>query len=356
MKKIKLSLFDILARLAKEAPRNIDVPSSENDKRVTQSVRLPTEVRAWVYAQAEHLGVSVQDFICLTLKGVMMSTDSPQTDELDTMLMRFFQLFECHNIATADITKFLPVDSISRSELRDSNKVIDLIDDRTTEHLQNIFHVKKNWLKGTSDYAYEERRFYKNLPEILSVIARHKLKMGNGVEVIFLTREGVYLNELSKIKAGENLGNGFEYVNVFLRLEKEIHGERITTYQSWDSLNWDHWRSRYYAKALIYFCDKTQTNTIAYSLNDDKYDDFVTGRTLISNLSNHGKRWFLDELVWGDERNTEIEELDSIKSFFSKEGGDKYISAIRASYKIKNYEGFLSGKETLEMNDQDELI
>ncbi|QFT57149.1 hypothetical protein [Microbulbifer sp. THAF38] len=356
MKKVKLSLFDILARLGSSAPTKVDLPPIDpTEGRVTQSVRFPPKVRQWINAHAEHLGVSVQDFISLTMKGVMETTSSPQTDELDTMVMRFFLLFESHGIATADIPNFLPPNSITRSELRDTNKIIDLMDGPVFEHLQKLFGIERDWLKGSSDCAYRSRQFYKNLPAILSEITRYKLKTGNSVNVLFLTRSGVELAELAKIKNEDCETNDYEYIHIVLKFEKRVGSQTIATYQLWDSLPWGYWRSRYHAKALIYFCDKTQNYTAAYSLSQEKLNDFICGRALFPGIERHGNRWLLDELAWDDDRNPERDELTAIKRYFKEQGGEPYLNAIRHPYppKIKNYDAFLAGAEPLRIDESD---
>ncbi|WP_432459256.1 hypothetical protein [Agarivorans sp. QJM3NY_25] len=352
MKKVKLSLFDILARLGGSAPIIVEPPPSDpNEKRVTQSVRFPPDVRHWITTQADHLGVSVQDFISLTMKGVMVTTNSPQTDDFDTMVMRFFQLFKAHGVATADIPHFLPEGSISRSGLRDNNKIIDLLDDPVVEHICSIFGVQESWLKGKSDYPYRSRRFYKNLTAILVEITRHKLKTGRKVDVLFLTESGVKLDELAQMAKESDGRDSDSYVHVILKLEKRVNGQDIITYQLWDSLPWDYWRSRQHAKALIYFCDKTQNFTSAYSIEKDKLSDFVSGQKLLTNISSHGQHWLLDELVWDDDRNPERWELAEIKKYFSEQGGDPYMFAVRYTHKIKNRDEFISGKEPLVLDE-----
>jgi hypothetical protein len=351
MKKIKLSLFDILARLGSSAPTNIPPPPvNASEGRVTQSVRFPPDVRNWISTQAEHLGVSVQDFISLTMKGVMVTTDSPKTDELDTMVMRFFLLFEAHGIATADILDFLPEHSISRSELRNNDKIINLLDKKVIDHLIGIFGINGDWLKVKSDYMYESKRFYKYLPAVLSEITRHKLKTGKSVDVLFLTKSGIGLKELSEIKKGEYENTNYEHVYVVLKLKKVINGHNISTYQLWDNLPWDYWRSRHHAKALMYFCEKTQNYISAYSLNSEELATLTSGRGELSNIEKHGNHFLIDELVWDDERNPEREELPTIKNYFKEQKGEPYLHAIRHPFNIKNYDKFINGDESLKID------
>lgn len=345
MKKQKFSFFEIVASLARTAP--LHAPESEpDDKRVTQSVRLPHDVRAWTQAQAEHLGISIQDFIALTMKGVMVATNSPNTHEYDTLLTRFFSLFQEHGIATLDIPKLLPPNTIKASSLRDSAQVIDMLeDDKVITHLCGLFDIRKEWIKGEDNLIYEHHRFYKRLSSVLSTIARHKVKTGSRVEVYFITKKNVSLVQLAEYTKREE-HNDDSSVHIVLKFDQKINGLTFSTYQVWDSLSWDYSPSRYHAKALLLFCDKTQNYPTALSLNDQEYNDLVTNRQLLPTLLKRGNKWMIEELVWeDDERNTEPQELPEIKEFFKNEGGDLYLRAIRESHKISNYQDFISGKQ-----------
>jgi hypothetical protein len=345
MKKQKLSFFEIIASLARSAP--IHAPESEpDDKRVTQSVRLPQDVRAWTNIQAEHLGISIQDFIALTMKGVMVATNSPNTHEYDTVLTRFFSLFQEHDISTIDIPRFLPPNTIKASSLRDTDQVIDMLqDDEVIKHLCNLFDVRKSWLKGEDNVIYENHRFYKSLPSILAEITRYKIKTGTRVEVFFVTKKDVSLERLAEFSK-EDKHYDDTSVHIVLKFDRVINNQTISTYQIWDSLSWDYSPTRMHAKALLLFCDKTQNYPTALALNDQDYNDFVTNRQLLPTLLKRGRNWMIEELVWeNDERNTEQKELPDIKEFFKKEGGDPYLRAIRHSLEIINHEEFISGKQ-----------
>lgn len=340
MTKLKLSLFDIFARLAGSAPKNVPaIDPDENPGRPTNTIRFPPDLRAWITAQADHMGISVQDFVSLTMQGIRIATESPETDEYDTMAMRFFSLFKSHDIPSADIPKFLPEGiNIKRSDLRDPNKIIDLLDDKVMNHLADFFNVKRNWLKGLNEYPHESHMFYKNLPAILGEIIRHK-SFECEPKVYFLTKAGIGLKELtSSIDDDKGVNT---HVYVVLEIKKRMGDNMISTYQLWDSLPWDYWRSRYFAKSLLLFCDKAQISRYAYQIQNE---ELLWGRELLTNIKK-GNIWHLEELVWDDDRNPELYELPKIKEFFEEQKGNLFLDAYRYPYKIKNRERFMSGLE-----------
>jgi hypothetical protein len=352
MKRIKLSLFDILGRLGQTAPKDLKLPpADQSESRVTHSIRFPTDVRYWITVQSEHLGVSIQDFVSLTMKGVMQTTNSPQTGAFDTLVMRFFMLFDAHNIATTDIPTFLPKGTLARSELRDSDKIIDALNDDVIQHLVNIFDINGDWLKGKSNVIYCSNSFYKQSSEIFSEIIRLKSTSTDSLRVIFLTGPGVKLKELTKMKReGDNTSVVYENVQVFIEREKSVGKHRITTYQRWDDdLPWTYWRSRYYLKALIYFCGQISTYVSAYSLPKKMYPDIVSGREFLKDLRSKGNHFTIDELAWDQDGNPERDELESIVQFFNEEKGAKYLMAAKSPTKIKNYQAFMDKKERLDI-------
>jgi len=293
-----------------------------------------------------------QDFISLTMRGIMDATDRPHTEDLDTMVLRFFKLFEAHDIATADIPDFLPPDTLSRSELRYNDKILDCLTVPVIEHLVDLFHVDVNWLLGKSDYIYKTQRFYKSLPTILAEITRQKHRHYQGVEVLFLTVDGIRLEELAALKDDDDSTDRYTNIHVVLKVDKVVNRHKITTYQLWDSLPWNYWRSRHHAKALIYFCDKTRVYPTAYNLDAGLLNELVSGKGMLPRIPNEGKLWHVEELAWNDERNTELDELKTIKEYFIEQRGKPYLIAARDSSKIQNYDAFMAGNESPQLLEE----
>jgi len=355
MKRIKLSLFDILARLAQTAPTQSN-PPDESEGRVTHSIRFPADVRQWITMQSDHLGVSIQDFVSLTMKGVMLTTNSPQTDDFATMVMRFFLLFKAHDIATADIPSFLPENTLARSELRDANKIIDALNDDVIKHLATIFEIDGNWLKGKTNRIYKTRTFYKSLSSVAQEMIRLKSKSQSNVYVWFLTRSGIGLKELAAIRHEENSHRHYENVQVILKHDKTVNGYEITTYQLWDNLSWDYWRSRYYAKALIYFCNAANFYVSAYSLQENVLSDIIAGKEFLSDIRQKGQHWTIDELTWDQECNPERDELQAIEDFYKEEDKDgKHLYAANYPWKIKNYDDFINGGHWMDVAPEEHI-
>lgn len=345
MKQPRFSLPDIFARLARSAPVDIEPPEPESSGRVTQSVRFPPEIRHWIAAQAKHCEISQQDFITLTMKGVMEASKSDHAEPLDLIVLRFFQLFKAHGIATADIPDFLPADTLLRSELRDNDKIVNCLTPAVVQHLEALFHINGDWLLAKSDYIYQPRLLSKNLPSILGELTRQKLRHYQSMEVLFLTPTGIRLNELAAIKDGEGGNDRFLYVYVVVKINQQVAGQQITTYQLWDGLAWDHQPSRLLAKALLYFGDRARIYPTAYNLETGFLNDIASGKAMLSRIPTEGQRWDIEELAWDDDRNTELDELDRVKAYFKKEGGEDYLTAIRDSTQISNLKEFMAGKD-----------
>lgn len=343
-KRTNLSLPEVFARLFSSAPIvNLPEGPHGSEGRKTTSVRFPHDVHQWVHSQADHMGISVQAFVATTMKGVMHSTISPETTELDVMLMRFFMLFRMHDIGTADIPKFLLPGSLNRSDLRYPDRILDGLHDEQITHLESIFGVTSGWLNGQSDSIYTKRSFYRSMPSILEELTRHTLITGKPFKVIFLTEDGVELQELRQNRFNLDSRDSL-YVHVVVALTKSINGVEVTTFQVWDSLRWDYEPTRLHAKALIYFCDKAQSSYISgRSFENDVLSSIVSGYEFVPKLTGFKHHWTLDELVWENERNPELDELASVERFFDKNGGRDYLNALNPLYEIENREEFLSG-------------
>lgn len=348
----KLSLPEVFARLFASKPP-LDSPGEplRSDERKTTSIRFPHDVHSWIHSQADHMGISVQAFVATTMKGVMHATESPETSELDLMLIRFFQLFREHGIGVADIPKFLLPETLSRSDLGYPDKILDELHDDQLSHLESVFGVTSEWLKGRSDQIYRKRSFYKSLADILAELVRHRINTGRYFKVIFLAESNIGLEELRKNRACLDSRDSL-YVHVLVALDQVVDGVEFTTYQVWDSFRWDYAPTRLHAKALIYFCDKVFGSVVSgYNLKGDILDLVTSGKTFFSHLSGFRNRWTLDELVWGDKRNPELDELPSVESFFCENGGGDFLNALDPSCHIENREGFLSGFEWPRIND-----
>ena len=78
------------------------------------------------------------------------------------------------------------------------------------------------------------------------------------------------------------------------------------------------------------------------SFKHEMLSSIVSGYGFVPKLTGLRDRWTLDELVWGDERNPELDELASVERFFDKNGGRDYLNALNPLYEIENREEFLS--------------
>ncbi len=351
MPKNKLSLSELVAHLLRTAPKAI--PTEEHgDSRVTTSIRLSPELRTWVKSQAEHLDISIQDFITLTLKGVMEASQHTDATELDTVVTRFFQLFKAHGIDVIDIPKYLPSKQLKTSDLKHNEKIIDYLTDEVLDELSCTFNIEKNWLKGADDLAHSNANtFYKNFSAITSELTKLSI-LGTGVrdlELYLITPPEITLESLNICRKKE-IRHPEHEVCVVIKHKKLINDNYVDTYQLWDTLPWGYELSRYYLKSLMYFCDQASIYISGQRVPRDIFNNASSGKALLSEVFDISQHWYLEELVWNDERNTELDELQAIIDFFKKENGNLFLDAIKRPYQIKNREAFLDGKEFPKLN------
>jgi len=333
-----LSYPELLLHLIKTAPKTKS--TIKNNERVTTSIRLTPEIRAWVKEQSLHLGISIQDFILLILKGVWSSSNLPSND-LDLIVLRFFQLFQAHNINTADILNFLPEGVMERSDLKEPDKIINMMNDSVANHICNHFNIQASWLKGCSEYPHMRKTFYKQLPSILKEFVKDKLinRFTVSTELIILVPPDVSLEQMNVCRKGE--GNEINLA-VILKRPKNINGITINTYELWDELPWSYWRSRHHIKALMYFCEKNRIYIDGRQASKSTYNSFVSGKKLLAECIENTSRFYLEELVWDDDRNTELDELKIIIQYFDLQKGTPYLKMMSEPYSIINKEDVIN--------------
>lgn len=347
MKRLSLSLHQIMAKLGSSAPK-ITYPDDLNESasgRVTSSIRFSPELRYWINAQADHLGISFQDFVSLTMQGVQTCTESPDTDEIDTMVSRFFSLFENSKIPVADIPKILSSHPIKVSQLRNTEAIVDyLSNDKTLDDLVRIFGVNRQWLKGCDTHIYKANGYYKNLPAICSELSRHVVSSRDKPKVYLIAAPGTSLQSVIENRDNQH-GKDTVYLIPLIRYQRQYGEHTIPAYQLWESLAWDYSQTRKHLKSLIYFCEQASISIMGCTVKSaDKYTDITEGNVLIPQHS-IGSAWNIDKLAWGNEENPELYELAEIKRYLEEEGGEPYLKACVDSYKVSNLQAFIDTGE-----------
>ena len=361
--KNNLSIISLLQNLVARAPKQpIDKPELDPDmdhsKKIATTIRLEPSTRRFIEIQAEHLGISFQEFISMTLKSIMTATEEPQSTELELMVQRFFEVFDAHGISVADIPTLLPEGSLCKSDLLTKKDLLDRMDEKLIKHISDLFCVREKWIKGldVKPTVTPLVTVYKSVEAIACRLAwlNHHYR---SIKVYFVVDDKTDLNALSKARTE---GDSVDAVNVGVIIEKNqtINGILIRTYEVLDMERWNYEKYRFDLKLLMLFCEKTN---IFYSngikLPEDIMQKIFSGETfassIISKLSGFSSYWHPDDLMRNVNENAERVELDDIKYFYNEElnGMDNYETAVREPYRVKNWDDFINGKiELLDRN------
>lgn len=348
---LKLSFTGLLQSLINQAPKpkiDLDEAKSKTQK-ITTTVRLEEPVKLYFDGQAQNLGISLQECIAMTLQAVMRASVEPQASELELQVDRFFELFAAHDIPLADIPQLLSPDcNIHRDDLLSREAVLRKLDTAVLDELNTAFGVKLDWLKGRPTGAYDEpATLYKNSNGFCRYLANlaHNSRTVRVYVVTKKTESGGFVPEALRLaaKAGENQKS----LNMCLivEYEKSINGIAFTAYDLIDDqMRWDYSKCRLDIKNVLMFCDRTRIHTRGAVLSDDNYEILTAGRALIPTiLKLKGVDWHPDELVWKDERNQELDELDRVSAHYKENALDECEVAVKQSYRITDWKLFLMG-------------
>jgi len=347
--KTNLSFTGLLLRLVGQAPKPVDalVPTEQQGK-LTTSIRLAEGVRHFYEAQAEHLGISLQECLALTLTGVMRSSWEPQASELELQVDRFFSLFEEHGIAATDIPAILKdCSDIEKSDLLERRLLLNKLNKKIFTTLSSLFYIEIGWLRGERVLPYQrEYRLYKNAFGIARYLTIAKRENRN-VRVLFIVQRNTSTQILQRLYEAYRRGDDIQEVNVkvIVELEKVVNGVSLKTYDVFDELRWNYVKCRRDIKLIMMFCNKTGIRFDGYELPEAAYSSLRNNSILAASVLN-GKRdlWYADQLMWNDERNLEQDELSSIGRYYSSEKLDIYEDIYKDPDIVRNWDDFKSGK------------
>jgi len=340
-----LSLVNILTNLLNGAPRNsieLDEFDDETDKRIGTTVRFEPAVKRFIELQATHLGISNQEFVSMTLKAVMNATLQPQSNQLELMTDRFIEIFDAHGIAMADIPRLVPV--IQKSDLLSKKTLLDKLSDDVIATVAELFFVDPLWLKGTSDRPHNlsGKRWYKRVDSIAISLAKYS-RQCRGVRVLLVSKNGTNYQQLKEAKDKEDAIPA-HVMGVVIQLDRSVNGINFTTYDVWEAERWNYAPCRHYLKCIALFCEKAGIFCDGATVATEQLSAFFIGNVLAVSALNYGRGvWHADQFLWGDDRNTELDELDYVRNFYKEKKLDKYILAIQQPQRVKDWEAFYRG-------------
>jgi hypothetical protein len=337
----------MLTRLVSLAPSaQPAIEQSEDDKKVATTIRFDARTRQYIEAQADHFGISVQEFVALTFRAIMVAGSEPQSTEFELMVDRFVEVFSSHGIPMADITRMLPDTTLVNSDFLSKKELLNKLDESIINQVAALFLVRPEWLKGTDNKPvdYHSLRLYKNLHGFARKLALHS-KNYRTVSVIFIAEEGL---SFEKLLGANKSGDAVPAVNVGVIIEMEavVNGISYRRYEVGDLERWNYWRCRHHLKALMMFCEKSSLSYSGVLLSRSQIEQLFYGKVLpIGVMESFKRTWYPDQFLWEDERNTELFELDDIKKVCTEAKVEDYATAIQQPYRVQNWSDFAKGDQ-----------
>lgn len=350
MKKNRLSFSGLLSSLVSQAPRpNLEL-MPERSQKLTTTIRLDESVKSFYEAQASNLGISIQECIAMTLHGVMRASHEPQATELECQVDRFFELFAAHDIPLTDILDVVhPVSDILREDLLNRNAVLNKYEAKLVDHLSSAFEVSVGWLKGLAESSHDSAAsLYKNAEGFARYLAYLK-NANRNIKVIVVLKNGQVGQDVYKaLRSASEYEDSISAVEIKIIIEKEKGNGNlpIRTFEVIDEeLRWNYGNCRYDLKAVMRFMDQTRIFFDGIVLPDHVYESLFSGNALAASvLKGHYRSWHPDQLVWNDERNTELGELPLVQHHYLEEKLNECEVAVRQAWRIKDWNKLLAGE------------
>ncbi len=268
------------------------------------SIRLKPELKHFLRHQSESLDLPVQRVITLILEGVAQASSNGAHERslLPVQLMR--DTINAHSLSGVDVASFLP--SITLDCWGNDTLLQQQINNALIAKVSQIFYIREEWLKGDDEYLYNKVRWYKNLTVIVDkALMNHDDR--RFLRFIFIRPEGM------KMDVQTNEDGAVDYVGLVAEYEIIAHdGTRVTTYELYEQMDWNHWRSREHYKMAIAFCAISRgiVRYIGYELPRDSYDRLINNENFIASELARRKQcaWFPEDLIpeppnfdWSDE-------------------------------------------------------
>ncbi|MCG8313785.1 MAG: hypothetical protein MI976_11260 [Pseudomonadales bacterium] len=335
---ILLSLTQLLTKHISKAPTEIALlPDDDSSKKVGTTVRFRPDVKAFIDTNADHLGISAQEFVNLTLKAVMTASYEPQRTELQLAKARFFEVFQVHGIPVSDIASVLNQDTLKTSDL-ESSVLLDKITPELRGIIAELFNIDEDWLKGTDhDPLPCAGTWYKNAHHFAKQLALYNHRDLRPPRILFIAEEGAILEDLRQAKEKKDK---IDPVNIGVVIERTRMkaGLQFNTYEVYKRERWNYEKCRYYLKAILLFCAKTSLHVDGLQVSKDMHHDLFYGKLLAASILNRRVTWHPDEFVWIDERNPELDELPQVAALYKEENMETLERAIKRSYEVTNWD------------------
>jgi hypothetical protein len=241
------------------------------------TIRFDPELRKFLNAQAEAMGVSLSSMVTLILTGVMRSTvvNEDARGQADLIWSRFRQLFDLHKIDIASIAEVMADSQLTPAVVCDRDRLLDVMVDPLVETLAKKFSVNRSWLLGEDPHpGVSPKSWYViNTPiynRIFELCGR-----GNRPEILFV--HGI--NDKLVTTRNEDRQPDAQVYVFFRYRETTSSGSSYYLFESWEGLPWDYSKSRHELKQLMMVASKRHPNLSismeGYKIPDDELDSLL---------------------------------------------------------------------------------
>ncbi|NRA89530.1 MAG: hypothetical protein HRU43_00070 [Simkaniaceae bacterium] len=254
--------------------------------KTAMTIRAEPQLKEFFEIQADNLGVSLHDFIIMTLRSVMHASLPQVNTEIDLCSERFVDAFKKHDIPVIDIPKFFKEGEILRSDLKSSDSLLNKLSESVLRRTSELFSISIDWLKGSSNTisnCYEKAYnsfWYKETQSLLERIRQHK-DSGKKVEVLIFTTEETlnYITEATYLH-GEEHGENEIPVNITLKISNP--NLNYTFYELFDQEPWNYRPVRLTLKALVLYFEKNRIHFTNICVPEKVFDKMMESSIFVS--------------------------------------------------------------------------
>ena len=115
------------------------------------TIRLEADIRKFSEDNANKLGISIQSFISMLIKGVMLETTNSTQSECILMSERIIEIFKSHSIDLISIPKILNDYHITLPVLAEKHRILEFITPSLIKFLSDTFFASQHWIQAQSN-------------------------------------------------------------------------------------------------------------------------------------------------------------------------------------------------------------
>lgn len=273
------SLQEILYRLTGAATEaSMKQSTSTNPGRFPVVVR--PETRAFLEAQAAHLGGSIAGVAGAILDGVAMTTlaRAGGASTLRGVAERFNILIQEHDLslpaaaeALADLGITLAdLASLDALQLRLSSPVLRSVSER--------FYVNYGWLAGKDDQIFQPTPhcWYKEMEAAADKLVEAKQTCAR-IELTLFVKHGADLGVIDEDQEWSRLPH---FLPMLTRIRDLSGGEALETFEVWDEGRWSYVPCREHIKLVVHFAYRLGIHVMGKHLAPADYDLLIEGGAL----------------------------------------------------------------------------